>query len=107
MKESKFTFIEDVLDRETIILRRVYWLIVVNALPCPFLLTPESVAIPSGYLSKFVNELLLDTHRVVGPCCVDLPLEAVLFGVVLGHEERIVEGLDSRNKLHSVFSKAS
>ena len=70
-------------------------MIIVDTESVPFILVGESVGIESGTFNKLINELLLDTDGSVCPCSIDVPLEAVLFRVILGHHVRIVDCLNS------------
>jgi len=80
-------------------------LVVVNPSVCP-LSFRESVGTESCHLHELVNELLLNADGIVGSQCVDSPLEAILFRMVLGHEVRIVVCFHSGNKLNSVLGEA-
>lgn len=48
----------------------------------------------------------MDADGVVAPGCVDVPLEAVLFGVVLRQEVRVVECLEGGDELEVVSCQA-
>lgn len=49
---------------------------------------------------------MFDADSVVGPGGVDVPFEAVLFGVVLGQEVGVVVGLEGGDELDVVLSLA-
>lgn len=99
---SELAFIEKVNLNEIRIVGNEKRLVIVDTESVPFILVGESVSIEPGTFNKLINKLLLDTDSSVCPRSINVPLEAVLFRVILGHNVRIVDCLNSWHELHII-----